>query len=135
MIHDIQSAQFSQKQNGCNIYAIMKTMPMWTLGYHTMDLRQVMHLGTWYTVQYLPKCFSWHKAIEVITGRTHCFHDCIYIYIYIYIIHLSIYTYGYIYISNSICVHMYVCIFLALMYWIREKHSCICERSCVIYLL
>ena len=26
MIHDTQSAQISQKQDGCNIYAIMKTM-------------------------------------------------------------------------------------------------------------
>ena len=26
MIHDKQSAQISQKQNDCNIYAIMKTM-------------------------------------------------------------------------------------------------------------
>ena len=26
MIHDTQIAQISQKQNGCNIYAIMKTM-------------------------------------------------------------------------------------------------------------
>ena len=27
----------------------------------------------------LPKCMSCHKAIVVITGRVHCFHDCIYI--------------------------------------------------------
>ena len=25
------------------------------------------------------KCMSCHKAIVVITGRAHCFHDCIYI--------------------------------------------------------
>ena len=31
------------------------------------------------------KCMSCHKAIVVITGRAHCFHDCTYIYIYIYI--------------------------------------------------
>ena len=26
-----------------------------------------------------PKCMSCHKAIVVITGRAHCFHDYIYI--------------------------------------------------------
>ena len=43
----------------------------------------------WYqqcgTVHRVPKCMSCHKAIVVITGRAHCFHDYIYIYIYIYI--------------------------------------------------
>ena len=32
MIHDTHSAQISQKQDGCNIYAIMKAM--WVPGYH-----------------------------------------------------------------------------------------------------
>ena len=31
------------------------------------------------TVHHVPKCMSCHKAIVVITGRTHCFHDNIYI--------------------------------------------------------
>ena len=38
-----------------------------------------------YTVPHVPKCMSCHKAIVMITGSAHCFHDCIYIYIYIYI--------------------------------------------------
>ena len=33
----------------------------------------------------MPKGMSCHKAIVVITGRAHCFHDNIYTYIYIYI--------------------------------------------------
>ena len=37
----------------------------------------------WYqqcgAVHHVPKCMSCHKAIVVITGRAHCFHDCIYI--------------------------------------------------------
>ena len=37
----------------------------------------------WYqqcvTVHHVPKCMSCHKAIVVITGRAHCFHDFIYI--------------------------------------------------------
>ena len=37
----------------------------------------------WYqqcvTEHHVPKCMSCHKAIVVITGRAHCFHDCIYI--------------------------------------------------------
>ena len=31
------------------------------------------------TVHHVPKCMSCHKAIVVITGRAHCFHDFIYI--------------------------------------------------------
>ena len=37
----------------------------------------------WYqqfvTVHHVPKCMSCYKAIVVITGRAHCFHDCIYV--------------------------------------------------------
>ena len=48
-----------------------------------------------------PKCMSCHKAIAVITGRTHCFHDSIYIYIYIYIYIIYI------------CMH--VCMYISLL--------------------
>ena len=35
---------------------------------------------TWaHDVHHVPKCMSCHKAIMVITGRAHCFHDYIYI--------------------------------------------------------
>ena len=60
------------------IYAIMKTMCPPSYYYN----------GFVATVHHVPKCISCHKAIVVITGRAHCFHDCIYImpiYIYIYI--------------------------------------------------
>ena len=37
---------------------------------------------TWaHDVHHVPKCMSCHKAIVVITGRAHYFHDYIYIYI------------------------------------------------------
>ena len=55
------------------IYVIMKTMC--PPGYH--------HNGFVAThahdVHHVPKCMSCHKAIVVITGRAHCFHDYIYI--------------------------------------------------------
>ena len=42
--------------------------------------RSLVH---WYqqcvTVHHVPKCMSCHKAIVVITGGAHCFHDYIYI--------------------------------------------------------
>ena len=47
-------------------------------------------------------CISCHKAIVVITGRAHCFHDCIYIYtLYIYIHPYILYTYIHIYIYSE----------------------------------
>ena len=49
------------------IYVIMKTMC--PPGYH--------HNG--FVATHVPKCMSCHKAIVVITGRAHCFHDYIYI--------------------------------------------------------
>ena len=52
-----------------HIYEIMKTMC--PPGYH--------HNGFVATHTLVPKCMSCHKAIVVITGRTHCFHDFIYI--------------------------------------------------------
>ena len=46
------------------------------------------------TVHHVPKCISHHKAIGVVTGRGHCFHDCKYVYIYIYYMYvLYIYVY------------------------------------------
>ena len=35
------------------------------------------HMMYGYTLL-VTKCISCHKAIVVITGRAHCFHDCIY---------------------------------------------------------
>ena len=32
-----------------------------------------------FVATHVPKCMSCHKAIVVITGRAHCFHDYIYI--------------------------------------------------------
>ena len=54
------------------IYVIMKTMC--PPGYH--------HNGIVAThdVHHVAKCMSCHNAIVVMTGREHCFHDCIYIY-------------------------------------------------------
>ena len=85
MIHDTQSAQISQKQDRRNIYAIMKTM-LCPPGYHHNGFVATHALGhMMYGYHHVPKCMSCHKAIVVITGRAHCFLDCIYIYIYIYI--------------------------------------------------
>ena len=78
MIHDTQSAQISQKQDERNIYEIMKTMCP----------PGCYQNGFVATVHHVPKCMSCHKAIVVITGRAHCFHDFIYMYIYI---HMYIY--------------------------------------------
>ena len=78
MIHDTQSAQISQKQDERNIYVCnhennvpSRLSPQWLCG----------NSCTWAHDVRLPKCMSCHKAIVVITGRAHCFHDCIYIYI------------------------------------------------------
>ena len=35
--------------------------------------------GYHHTTTHVPKCMSCHKAIVVITGSAHCFHDYIYI--------------------------------------------------------
>ena len=86
MIHDTQSAQISQKQDERNIYEIMKTMC--PPGYHHngfVATHALGHMMYGYHVHHVPKCTSCRKAIVVITGRAHCFHDFIYIYIYIYI--------------------------------------------------
>ena len=72
----------------CNvyIYAIMKAMC--PLSYHhkgfVVTQRVLNKLSKErnrrsVTIHQVPKCISWHKAIVVITGRAHCFHDCIHI--------------------------------------------------------
>ena len=43
-----------------------------------MALWQLVHLGTWYKIHHVAKCMSCNKSFVVITGRAHCFHDCIY---------------------------------------------------------
>ena len=37
----------------------------------------VIYMQSWKYVHHSPKCMSCHKTIVVITGRAHCFHDCI----------------------------------------------------------
>ena len=44
-------------------------------------------------IHHVPKDMSCNKAIVAITGRLHCFRDCIYIYIYVYI-HDMIFLYN-----------------------------------------
>ena len=67
MIHDTQGAQISQKQDGRDIYVIMKIMC--PPGYHHIDFVVTHALG--HTVYGLPKCMSCHKAIGVKTGWAH----------------------------------------------------------------
>ena len=50
-------------------------------GYHLngfVAIHTLEHMIYGY-VHHVPKCTSCHKAIVVITGRAHFFHDCIYI--------------------------------------------------------
>ena len=75
MIHDTQSAQISQKQDGHNIYVIMKTMC--PPGYHHSDFVAAHALG------------------HMMYGST----LNIYIYIYIYI---NVYIYIYIHSAMKI---------------------------------
>ena len=75
MIHDTQSVQISQKQDGRNIYVIMKTMC--PPGYHHNGFVETHALGH--------MMYGFHKAIVVITGRAHCFHDYIYLCVCVYI--------------------------------------------------
>ena len=103
MINDTQSVQISQKQDGRNIYAIMKKMC--PPGYYYNGFVATRALGhmMYITVYHVLKCVNCHKAIEVITGRAHCFHNCIYLYIFI-----SISIYIYIYISISTYIYIYI---------------------------
>ena len=81
-------------------------------GYHHSGFVKTHAIGhiMYGYVHRVPYCMSFQKAIVVITGRAHCFHDNIYItymniynfqpsmlscYIYIYIyIHIYIYIYN-----------------------------------------
>ena len=71
-IHNTQSTQISQKQDGRNVYAIMKTMC--PLVYHNM-YSTILH--------HVPKCMSSHKGIVVIIGRAHFYIVFMIVYIYI----------------------------------------------------
>ena len=74
-----QSAQISQKEDERNIYVIMITMC--PRCYHHNGFVATHAPG------HMMYGLSCPKAIVVITGRAHCFHDNIYyIYTYIYMI-------------------------------------------------
>ena len=90
-----------------------------------LDEHSLVH---WYqqcvTVHHVLKCMSCHKAVVVITGRVHCFHDCIYITLIlllwdIWALSLSWITYDhlpYIYIYIYIYIYKYI-------YMVIIKHS------------
>ena len=58
---------------------------MCSLGSHHNDFVATHALGhmiyglMYKTVHHVPKCMNCHKAIVVMTGKAHRFHDCIYI--------------------------------------------------------
>ena len=41
-----------------------------------LDFYVCVTVYVYITVHHVPKCMSCNKAIVVITGKTHCFHDC-----------------------------------------------------------
>ena len=67
MIHNTQSAQISQKQDGRNIYAIMKTMPR--PGYHHNGYVATHELGRMIAYILRPSCFCeiWALCVLWIT--------------------------------------------------------------------
>ena len=73
MIRDTHSAQTLPKQDGRNIYVIMKTLC--PSGCHHNDFVATHPLGHMmyiWTVHQVPKCMSCNKATTVTTERTHC---------------------------------------------------------------
>ena len=48
-------------------------------GYHNGHVANHTLMCGCNIVRHVPKCMSCNKTINVITGRAHCFHDCIYI--------------------------------------------------------
>ena len=99
MIYDTQSVQISIKscksKTGVIYITYMQSWKQCALPAITaMALWQLMHWA-----HHVPKCMSCHKAIVVITGRAHYFHDCIYMC-------KTTYTYIHLYIvtsSNFVC--------------------------------
>ena len=83
-------------------------------------------------ISFVPKCMSFHKAIVVITGNAHCFHDCTYILrssyfceigalcvswitsdlLDKYVPYINIYTHTHIYIHTFIYIRIYIHIYI-----------------------
>ena len=73
-----------------------------------------IYIYIYIAVHHVPKCMNCYKAIVVITGRAHCFHDNTYIYIYIYFIYC-------IYILYKIYIYIYIYIFIYIDYRYLRK--------------
>ena len=72
-------------------------------------------------VHHVPKCMSCHKAIVVITGGAHCFHDCIFIIPILLLWDLSTMCvvdplgaliYIYMCVCVCVCVNVYIYIYI-----------------------
>ena len=103
---------------------------------------QSLSMNNMYEIN-VPKYMSCHKAIVVITGSAHCFHDSIYMTLILFVGHLwalrHIDTHTYIYISNCIIgyisIYNYIlihskCKFKVDLYWIigngiNHCHTCL----------
>ena len=120
MIHDTQSAQISQKQDGCNryIYISYVYMPSWkqcALPVITkMALQQLMHLGTWCTVTH-----NWYQWIKRMLNKL-CKECNVSGHIIIIIIALKGNISGMLYVSM-----------IAYILLVRFDHS-VCRRSIMI---
>ena len=69
---------------------------------------------------------SCHKAIVVIAGSTHCFHEHIYIYIHTFI-YVQTHTYSnivyYIYYIHIIYIYIYIYIYIHYIYYIYSQDA------------
>ena len=90
------------------------------------------------SVHYVPKCMSCHKAIVVITERTHCFHDCIYITLILFLWDLStlcvvdhLWPLIYIYLTSIYTIILYILNILYIYYILN--FPCIVYRITYLY--
>ena len=121
MIQDTQSAEISQKQDGCNIYVIMKTICPPRYHHNVFIATPALgHMMYGYTLlvpmnqKVLKKLSSYYLSIYLSISLS------LYIYTYIYIyIYINIYIY--IYITYIIYIYIYI-IYILILYIYEKKN-------------
>ena len=93
--------------------------PFWSVLSPVIRTVQTVHI----TVHHVPKCMSCYKAIVVITGKEHCFHDCIYIMSILLLWDLStLYVMDHSWPLIYIYIYIYIYVFIYCIYLCTIPH-------------
>ena len=118
------------KHSLCTFVPCKKILKLKVTHTHTHTHKHTYICYMYITVHHVPKCMSCHKAIVVITGRAHCFHDYIYVTLILFLWDLSTLCVVDHLWPLIIHIYIYICIYI----YTKHMRGNLCGGVCLMKL-